>query len=234
MARELQALLAGPDLPALRQLLEQRLREQRARHDGGNRMIGTGGTSPFGQGAASCGGAHWWPGWTTERGTDRGGTAVENYRHDQTLDIRHIQVALKKLRHLQRIGLDEELDLDETVRATCHNGGEIALIFRPPRKNNVKVSLLMDAGGPMLPYTSLVERLLSAAHKTTHFKDFQHYYFHNCIYEQMYTDMGMNKKISTATVFHILEAGYKIILGGGCVYGAGGALGTWRSHLLLS
>jgi uncharacterized protein len=215
MARELQALLAGFDLPALRQLLEQRLREQRARHDGGNRMIGTGGTSPFGQGGQHPAGVR-----IGGQGGQRSAVQIaeerqfENYRHDRTLDIRHIQVALKKLRHLQRIGLDEELDLDETVRETCHNGGEIALIFRPPRKNNVKVLLLMDAGGSMLPYTSLVERLFSAAHKTAHFKDFQHYYFHNCIYEQMYTDMGMNKKISTATVFHILEAGYKVILVG--------------------
>jgi uncharacterized protein with von Willebrand factor type A (vWA) domain len=215
LAPERQALLAGLDLQALRQLLAQRLREQRERHDGGNRMIGTGGTSPFGQRGQHPAGVR-----IGGQGGQRSAVQIaeerqfENYRHDRTLDTRHIQVALKKLRHLQRMGFDEELDLDETVYETCKNGGEIELIFRPPRKNNAKVLLLMDAGGSMLPYTTLVEQLFSAAHKATHFKDFQHYYFHNCIYEQIYTDMGMNKKISTTTVCHILEAGYKVILVG--------------------
>jgi uncharacterized protein with von Willebrand factor type A (vWA) domain len=215
LAHERQALLAGLDLQALRQLLAQRLREQRERHDGGNRMIGTGGTSPFGQRGQHPAGVR-----IGGQGGQRSAVQIaeerqfENYRHDRTLNIRHIQVALKKLRHLQRMGFDEELDLDETVYETCKNGGEIELIFRPPRKNNAKVLLLMDAGGSMLPYTTLVEQLFSAAHKATHFKDFQHYYFHNCIYEQIYTDMGMHKKISTTTVCHILEAGYKVILVG--------------------
>jgi hypothetical protein len=209
------ALLDGLDLHALRQLLEQRLREQRERHDGGNRMIGTGGTSPFGHHGKHPAGIR-----IGGQGGQRSAVQIaeerqfQNYRHDQTLDIRHIQVALKRLRHLQRLGLDEELDLEETVAETCKNGGEIALIFRPPRKNNAKVLLLMDAGGSMLPYTSLVERLFSAAHQTTHFKDFQHYYFHNCIYEQMYTNVGMNKKISTTTMLRTLEADYKVILVG--------------------
>jgi hypothetical protein len=209
------ALLDGLDLQALCQLLEQRLREQRERHDGGNRMIGTGGTSPFGHHGKHPAGIR-----IGGQGGQRSAVQIaeerqfQNYRHDQTLDIRHIQVALKRLRHLQRLGLDEELDLEKTVAETCKNGGEIELIFRPPRKNNAKVLLLMDAGGSMLPYTSLVEQLFSAAHQTTHFKDFQYYYFHNCIYEQMYTDIGMNKKISTTTVLRTLEADYKVILVG--------------------
>jgi uncharacterized protein len=212
---EEQDLLTRLDLPALRQLLEQRLREQRERHDGGNRMIGTGGTSPFGHQGRHPAGVR-----ISGQGRQRSAVQIaeerhfENYRHDHTLDIRHLQVALKKLRYLQRLGGDEELDLDETVQETCKNGGEIDLIFRPPRQNNVKLLLLMDAGGSMLPYTTLVERLFSAAHQATHFKDFQHYYFHNCIYEQMYTDMGMNKKISTTTVLHTLQAEYRVILVG--------------------
>jgi uncharacterized protein len=208
-------LLAGLDLQALRQLLEQRLREQRQRHDGGNRMIGTGGTSPFGHQGRHPAGIR-----IGDQSGQRSAMQIaeerqfQNYRHDWTLDIRHIQVALKKLRRLQRVGLDEELDLEETVNETCKNGGEIELIFRPPPKNNAKVLLLMDAGGSMLPYTSLVEQLFSAAHQTTHFKDLRHYYFHNCIYEQLYIDMGMNKKIATPTVFHTMEADYKVILVG--------------------
>ena len=215
LALERRDLLAGLDLQMLRQLLEQRLREQRERHDGGNRMIGTGGTSPFGHQGRHPAGIR-----IGDQSGQRSAVQIaeerqfQNYRHDRTLDIRHIQVALKKLRYLQRLGLDEELDLEETVNETCKNGGEIELIFRPPPKNNAKVLLLMDAGGSMLPYTTLVEQLFSAAHQTTHFKDFRHYYFHNCIYEQLYIDMGMNKKIATPTVFHTMEADYKVILVG--------------------
>jgi len=138
----------------------------------------------------------------------------ENYRRDRTLDIRQIQMALKKLRNLKRLGAEEELDLEETIDQTCRNGGEIELIFCPPRKNNAKVLLLMDAGGSMMPYTTLVERLFSAAHKATHFKDFQYYYFHNCIYEQLYADIRMNQRVSTSSLLHILDADYKVILVG--------------------
>jgi uncharacterized protein with von Willebrand factor type A (vWA) domain len=210
------ALLQQLDLEALRALFAQRLREQRERHDRGNRMIGTGGTSPFGQAGRHPRGIR--------VGEDGGGqrSAVqvaaerryEYYRRDRTLDIRQIQVALTRLRHLQRLGTEEELDLEETIDRTCRNGGEIELIFSPPRKNNAKVLLLMDAGGSMMPYTTLVERLFSAAHKATHFRDFQHYYFHNCIYEQLYTDMRMHQRMSTAALLRLLEADYKVILVG--------------------
>jgi hypothetical protein len=138
----------------------------------------------------------------------------ENYRRDRTLDIRQMQVALKQLRNLQRLGAEEELDLDATIDQTCRNGGDIALVFRPPRKNNVKVLLLMDAGGSMMPYTNLVEHLFSAAHQATHFKDLQYYYFHNCIYEWLYSDMRLNTRVSTSTLLHILDADYKVILVG--------------------
>ncbi len=209
------ACLSRLDLETLRQLLAQRLQEQHERHDGGNRMIGTGGTSPFGHN-----GQH--PSGIRLGGTGGQRSAVqiaeerqfENYRNDRTLDTRQIQVALKKLRHLRRIGLEEELDLEETIDETCKNGGEIELIFRPPRQNNAKVLVLMDAGGSMMPYATLVERLFSAAHKATHFKDFQHYYFHNCIYEQMYTDMRLNAKMTTASMLHTLAPDYKVILVG--------------------
>ena len=209
------ALLSRLDLETLRQLLAQRLQEQHERHDGGNRMIGTGGTSPFGHN-----GQH--PSGIRLGGTGGQRSAIqiaeerqfENYRNDRTLDTRQVQVALKKLRHLRRIGLEEELDLEETIDETCKNGGEIELIFRPPRQNNAKVLVLMDAGGSMMPYATLVERLFSAAHKATHFKDFQHYYFHNCIYEQMYTDMRLNAKMTTASMLHTLAPDYKVILVG--------------------
>ncbi len=209
------AWLQQLDLEALRALFAQRLREQQERHDRGNRMIGTGGTSPFGHHGmhpkgmrvGGEGGQHSAVQVAEER-------YYENYRRDRTLDIRQIQVALKKLRNLKRLGAEEELDLEETIDQTCRNGGEIELIFCPPRQNNAKVLLLMDAGGSMMPYTTLVEGLFSAAHKATHFKDFQYYYFHNCIYEQLYSDMRMNKKVATSSLLHILDADYKVILVG--------------------
>ncbi len=209
------ALLQQLDLEALRALFAQRLREQHERHDRGNRMIGTGGTSPFGHGGRHPKGIR-----VGGEGGQRSAVQIaeerhyENYRRDRTLDIRHMQVALTRLRHLQRLGAEEELDLEATIDHTCRNGGEIELIFSPPRKNHAKVLLLMDTGGSMMPYTVLVERLFSAAHQATHFKDVQHYYFHNCIYEQLYTDMRMNQRVSTTTLLHLLAADYKVILVG--------------------
>lgn len=208
-------LLSKLDLQRLRELFATRLREQKARHDGGNRMIGTGGTSPFGHHGTHPSGVR-----VGGEGGQRGALQVAaarqfaNYRNDRVIDTRQIQVALRKLRHLKRVGSEAELDLAETVDQTCKNGGEIELVFRPPRKNNAKVLLLMDAGGSMMPYANLVERLFSAAHQTSHFRDFQHYYFHNCIYEQLYVDMRLNKKTTTASLIHSLDPGYKVILVG--------------------
>jgi uncharacterized protein with von Willebrand factor type A (vWA) domain len=208
-------LLHQLDLEALRELFAQRLREQQERHDRGNRMIGTGGTSPFGHYGKHSKGMR-----VGGDGGQRSAVQVaqerhyENYRRDRTLDIRQMQVALKKLRHLKRLGAEEELDLEETIDQTCRNGGEIELIFCPPHKNNAKVLLLMDTGGSMMPYTTLVERLFSAAHKATHFRDFQYYYFHNCVYEQLYSDMRLHKRVSTSSLLHTLDADYKVILVG--------------------
>jgi hypothetical protein len=208
-------LLPRLDLEALRELFAQRLQEQQERHDRGDRMIGTGGSSPFGQHGkhpkgmrvAGEGGQHSAVQVAEER-------RYENYRRDRTLGIRQIQVALKQLRHLKHLGAEEELDLEATIDQTCQNGGEIELVFCPPRKNNAKVLLLMDTGGSMMPYTTLVEGLFSAAHKATHFKDFQYYYFHNCIYEQLYSDMRLYTSVSTSSLLHILDADYRVILVG--------------------
>jgi uncharacterized protein with von Willebrand factor type A (vWA) domain len=209
------AMLPKLDLEALRQLFAERLKEQQERHDGGNRWMGTGGTSPFGHNGKNPAGIR-----VGGEGGQRSAIQVaadrryQNYRHDRTLDIRQTQMALKKLRYLQRLGMEEELDLEATIDQTCRNGGEIELIFSPPRKNNAKVLLFMDAGGSMLPYTHLMEQLFSAAHQMTHFKDFQYYYFHNCIYEQVYTDIRMNQKTSVQALLRTLDAEYKVILVG--------------------
>lgn len=215
LSSEQLALLPKLDLETLRQLFTERLRQQQARHDDGNRMLGTGGTSPFGHH-----GQH--PAGIRLGGEGGQGTAVQvaelrcyqNYRNDRTLDARQMQMALKKLRHLQRLGSEEELDLEVTIDETCRNGGEIELVFRPPRKNHAKVLLLMDAGGSMLPYANVVEQLFSAAHQLTHFKDFKYYYFHNCIYEHVYTDIRLHKTVSTHWLLRTFDADHRVILVG--------------------
>ena len=205
----------GIDLEKLREDFEKLMREQKERHDGGNRWIGTGGESPFGNSGVN-------PAGIRVGGSGGGRMALQvamdrkfqNYRHDIVLDTRQIKVALKKLRNLRRFGVDEELDLDETIDKTCKNGGDIDIIFRPPRKNQVKVSLFMDAGGSMEPFANLVNVLFSAAHASNHFKDFKYFFFHNCIYEYVFTDIQLEKKVPTAQIVRELDKDYKVIIVG--------------------
>jgi len=185
------------DLAELMKLFEERIKEQDERHDGGNRWIGTGGRSPFG-----WGGAH--PTGIRVGGESRGRSAMQvammrrfrNYRTDMILDIRQIKVALARLRELTREGTTAELDLDATVDETCRNAGELELVWRPPRKNNVRLILCMDVGGSMDPHSRLVSRLFSAAYSSRHFKAFQPLYFHNCIYDEVFEDAAFRKPIS--------------------------------------
>ena len=208
-------MLKALDLEELKRLFEERLKEQDERHDGGNKWIGTGGTSPFGDW-----GFH--PSGISFGNKHRLGKAMkiamarryQNYRYDVTLDIRQIQVALKKLRRLKRIGCPDELDLDETIDQTCRNAGDLELIFRPERKNNVRVLLLMDAGGSMDPYADLCNQLFSAAYNVKFFKDFKYFYFHNCIYQYLYKDMFQSEKskIATQDIMRKYDKNYKLIV----------------------
>lgn len=195
--------------------LEKRLKEQTEQHDGGGYWIGRGGTSPFGHS-----GYH--PAGIRIGGESGGRHAIQiaqqrkfrNYRSDLTLDVRQMKIALKGLRQLNRTGLEDELDLDETINATAKNVGDIELIWRKSRKNMVKVLLLMDVGGSMEPFALLCSTLFSAAHSSTHFKDFQFYYFHNCIYDFLYNDVERRDAISTEHLIRTLESNYKVILVG--------------------
>ena len=123
-------------------------------------------------------------------------------------------MALKKLRRLKRVGSDDELDVEETIDATCQNAGELEFVFRKPRKNQVRLVLMMDAGGSMTPHARLVSSLFSAMHGIHHFQSFHHYYFHNCIYEHLYTDMYMREKVSTADLLQKLDKDTDLILVG--------------------
>ena len=118
----------------------------------------------------------------------------KDYRTDLTLDMRQLRVALRRLRQLTRSGEATELDLDETIDETCKNAGEIELVFRPPRRNDVRLLLLMDVGGTMDPYYEPVSQLLTALHEDHGLRDFQPYYFHNCVYDHVYSSARMHAR----------------------------------------
>ncbi|HUJ61396.1 MAG TPA: VWA domain-containing protein [Kofleriaceae bacterium] len=202
------------DLERLRALFEQRLREQKERHDRGNRWIGTGGTSPFGTGGQNPSGMR------VGGGGGRSALAVadqrlfQEYRRDVVLDVRQIDVALRGLRRLGRDGAEEELDLDETVDETCKNAGELEIVFRPPRRNRVKVVLLMDVGGSMDPHAELVSRLFTAASRAGRFAKFRSYYFHNCVYNAVYDDAQLRKPLTTADLLAGSDRDEKLVIVG--------------------
>jgi len=215
LSEEEQALLGSMDFDELISELEKRLSEQTEQHDGGNYWIGRGGTSPFGHSGFN-------PAGIRIGGTAGGRHAIQiagerrfrNYRNDLILDVRQIKLALKGLRQLTRSGAEDELDLDETIEATARNAGEIELMWQRRRKNAVKVLLLMDVGGSMDPFALLCSQLFSAAHSSSHFKDFRYYYFHNCIYDYLYQDIEQREAISTDHLLLTLEPDYKLILVG--------------------
>lgn len=203
------------DLDELAARFRDLLAEQKERHDGGNRWIGTGGTSPFGHG-----GEH--PGGIRIGGVGGGRSAVQvagerrfrNLRSDRILDTRQIGVALRRLKKLEKDDGPEELDLDDTIDQSARNGGEIELVFGPPRRNRVKLLLLMDVGGSMDPHTRLCELLFSAAHAANHFKKFEYRFFHNCVYERLYTDMRHGKREPTAEALKRLDHTWSVIFVG--------------------
>jgi uncharacterized protein len=231
MAKELQDWLADPamrnhlteeqraalqqlDIDKLREMFEQRLREQKERHDRGNRWIGTGGSSPFGSGGEHPTGLR--------IGGGGGRTAMQvaderrfrEYRKDVVLDVRQIDLALRGLRRLGRDGAQDELDLDETIDKTCKNAGEIEVVFRPPRRNRVKVVLLMDVGGSMDPHSELMSRIFTAASRSGRFAKFRSYYFHNCIYQSVYEDAAFRKPVPVADLLAGSDRDEKLVIVG--------------------
>ncbi|MFC2065555.1 VWA domain-containing protein [Chloroflexota bacterium] len=195
--------------------LEKRLKEQNEQHDGGGYWVGRGGYSPFGHSGYHPAGIR-----IGGQGGGRGAMQIaaerhfQNYRSDLTLDTRQIRVALRGLRQLTRIGEEDQLNLEETIQATADNAGELEFIWERSRRNAVKVLLLMDVGGSMEPYAQLCSQLFSAAHSSNHFKDLQYYYFHNCIYDNLYKDIERYETVSTDHLLSILEQDYKVLLVG--------------------
>lgn len=180
-------------------------------HVGGDRAIGTGGRST--QGAFGYNPA----GIRIGQGVNRHSSAIQiaekrlyrNYSSNLVLDTRMVRVALSRLRTLLPTGPLSELDVDSTIDKTCRNAGELELEWMRERKNKVKLIIMMDVGGSMEPYHFAVSRLFSAAR--SQFKDLKYYYFHNCIYQDIWTDIQMNESVATEELLKTLDSDYKII-----------------------
>jgi len=186
------ARLKSMSLEELRKLFEERLREQTERHDGGDYWIGTGGRSPFGQGGAHPSGMRVGEG-ASGRGSAIAGARARrfrNYRADRVLDTRALAVAIRRLRRLERKSRRLELDIDETIRRTANNAGDLEVVERPERRNQARVILMMDTGGSMEPHTKLVESFFSALKKAGGLRDVENYFFHNCVYNVVYSDIA--------------------------------------------
>lgn len=214
LSEEEKQMLKALDLEELRKQFEERLAEQKKRHDGGSRFIGTGGTSPFGHGGKN-------PAGIRVAGSGGGRSAVQvatdrrfkNLRSDVVLDTRQFGMALRRLRRLGKDG-EEELDLEQTVDKSAKGGGEIELVFGPERKNRTKLLLLMDVGGSMDSHARICEQLFSAAHAANHFKHFESRFFHNCPYEWLFTDIYWRKAEQTSEVLKKLDKTWSILFVG--------------------
>lgn len=165
--------------------LAELLKEQKERHEGGNKWIGTGGASPFGNGGTNPEGV---------RIGGKGGSrtavkvwearAYRDYDAERELGTRNIKIALRRLRKFARQGAAEELALDATIHATANNAGYLDIKMQPERKNNIKVLMLLDVGGTMDDHIQRTEELFSAA--KTEFKNMEFFYFHNCVYDYLW------------------------------------------------
>ena len=203
-------------LEKLLEAFRKRMEEQEKRHQGGNKWIGTGGTSPFG--------AYGYNPEGIRIGQDEGknGRAVKvwdrrNYRDlDDSVEIgtRNIKMALRRLRKFARTGADEELDMDDTISSTARNAGMLDIKMVPERRNAVKVLLFFDVGGSMDPHVRLCEELFSAA--KTEFKHLKYFYFHNFLYDSVWTK-SQRRHAETTSTFELINTytkDYKVIFVG--------------------
>ncbi|WP_454763503.1 vWA domain-containing protein [Cupriavidus campinensis] len=203
-------------LDKLMERLKQLLEEQKEKHEGGNKWIGTGGTSPFGHGGYN-------PEGIRIGGPSKGNRtaikvwesrAYKDYDDQVELGTRNIKVALRRLRRFAREGADTELDLDDTIHSTAANAGLLDIKLRPERHNKVKVLMLMDVGGSMDDHIKRVEELFSAT--KTEFKHLEYYYFHNCLYDYVWKNNRRRhaEKVATWDLMHKYTPDYKVIFVG--------------------
>jgi uncharacterized protein with von Willebrand factor type A (vWA) domain len=236
-AEDLQVLDAGDGgWESLMERLRQRLAEQTERHEGGSRWIGTGGSSAFGAAGQHPAGVRFGEG---DGGTQR---AVKRWHarefrdldHDRELGTRDFQLALRRLRRLARDGAADELDIDETIRATARDGGLLDVRYRRQRRNAVKLLLFLDVGGSMNPFVRLCEELFSAAR--AQFRHLEHYYFHNCVYERVWRENRRRSasSVGTADVLRRYQGDYRVLFVGDAsmspyeITHAGGSVEHWN------
>jgi uncharacterized protein with von Willebrand factor type A (vWA) domain len=224
-------------LEQLMETLRQRLEEQKKRHEGGNKWVGTGGTSPFGNGGYNPEGVR-----IGGQGGQKSAVKVWDKREYRNLDdsielgTRNIKVALRRLRKFAREGAADVLDIDDTIRSTARNAGWLDIKMVPERHNAVKVLLFLDVGGSMDPHVKVCEELFSAA--KTEFKHLEYFYFHNFIYETVWKDNNRRhaEKISLYDVLHRYTPDYKVIFVGDATMSAyeilqpGGSVEHWNEE----
>ena len=218
--------------------LRERLREQQQRHAGGNRWIGTGGTSPFGTGGFSPEGIRIGGQGSGARRAVKVWEAREYRNLDDTVELgtRNLKLALRKLRKFAREGALDELDLEGTIDATARNGGLLDLKLVPERHNAVKVLLFLDVGGSMDGHVRVCEELFSAAR--SEFKHLEHFYFHNFLYESLWKDNQRRgaTQISTERVLRTYGRDYRVILVGDAamspyeIVQPGGSIEHWNEE----
>lgn len=223
-------------LDELMKALKERLAEQQKRHAGGNKWIGTGGTSPFGAYGYNPEGVR------VGQDGNRNRRAVKvwdkrefrNFDQDKEIGARNVKMALRKLRKFARDGNSEKLDMNQTIRATAENAGLLDIHMEPERHNAVKVLMFFDIGGSMDDYIHTCEELFAAAH--TEFKHMEFYYFHNCLYERVWKD-NIRRYDDTLAVDEIIRTfgrDYKVIFVGDATMGPyeitypGGSVEHWN------
>lgn len=239
MSEEDMAKLEGAgSLDKLLDEFKKRLEEQHKRHQGGNKMIGTGGTSAFGANGYNPEGIR------IDQGRSRHKKAVKVWEKRQYRDlddsielgIRNVKVALRRLRKFARQGSADELDLSDTIRSTARNAGFLDIKMVPERHNAVKILLFFDIGGSMDPHVRVCEELFSAAR--TEFKHMETFYFHNCLYETVWKNniRRMNEQTSVWDILRKYGSDYKVIFVGDAMMApyevthVGGSVEHWNEE----
>lgn len=225
------------DFEKLMEEFQKRLQEQKKRHQGGNKMIGTGGTSPYGAYGQN-------PAGFRMAGPGRTGKAVKVWEKRQyrnlddsvELGVRNIKMALRRLRKFTRDGMPDQLDIDDTISSTARNAGYLDIKLVPERRNGVKVLIFFDVGGSMDPYIRTCEELFSAA--KTEFKHMEYFYFHNFIYEGVWKDnmRRWTDRSNTWDIIHTYSSDYKVIFVGDAtmspyeISSVGGSVEHWNEE----
>ncbi|MFT6899847.1 MAG: hypothetical protein ACJA13_004289 [Paraglaciecola sp.] len=225
-------------LDELLKTLKERLAEQEKRHQGGNKWVGTGGTSPFGANGYNPQGIR-----MGQEGNRNFSAAkvwekreFKNLAGDVELGTRNLKVALRKLRKFARTGASDELDMPGTIAGTAKNAGLLDIRMMPQRHNSIKVLMFFDVGGSMDSHIKVCEELFSAVH--TEFKHLEYFYFHNCVYEGVWRNNNRRDKevIPVWDVVHKYGADYKLIFVGDATMGPyeitypGGSVEHWNEE----